>query len=146
MPALVASSSRLLTVVADLLLAYPALVAAPLSGRVFKNLAPTTAIYPLLILDGVSGVNASTANWRHVGQNALFQHTVRDKGGTSTTRIEGIMEDAIACLTAVDRLVSNGIYIAGIEYARDVPRAPDVVSNVVYPQLLSEFRAIVRPA
>jgi len=147
MPAtVVALSSRLLTVIADLLIADPTLAAAPLSGRIFKNLASKDATYPLVILDGVSGVNASTANWRTVGQNALFQVTVRGKGGTSTAVLEGILEAVIACLTAVERLVSNGIYIAGIEYARDVPRAPDTVNNVVYPQLLSEFRAIVRSA
>jgi hypothetical protein len=146
MPAPVAASSRLLNAVAARLLADATLAAAPLSGRIYQNLAPPAAVYPLVILAGVTGVNASTANWGHVGQNATFQVTVRGKGGTSTDPLLPILEDIIASLSTVERLVSEGLYIAGIEYARDNPRAPDTISNVVYAQLLSEFRAIVRPA
>lgn len=142
MPAAVAASSRLLSAVATLLLDAPAVA----SGRVHQNLAPPSAVYPLVILDGVSGVNASTANWGHLGQNALVRVTVRGKGGTSTDALIPIMETIITRLTAVERLVSNGLYIAAIEYFRDIPRAPDTINNVVYAQLLSEFRALVRPA
>jgi hypothetical protein len=146
MPALVASSSRLLTAVAGLLTADPSLSAAPLGGRVYKNVAPRSAVYPLVILDGVTAPNESTVNGHHVLQRATFQVTVRDKGGTSTDRIEGIAEDVLACLMAVERLVANGLFIAKFVWLREIPRAPGVENNVVYPQLLSEFRAEVRPA
>ena len=142
MPTPVAASSRLLSAVATLLLAAPAVAGA----RVYKQLAPPSAVYPLVILDSGPSTNASTANWGHVGQDATVRSTVRGKGGTSTDGLESIMDTVISRLTAVERLVSNGLYIAGIEYARDIPRAPDTVNNVVYAQLLSEFRAIVRPS
>ena len=135
----IASSNRLLSVVADLLLADASLSAPPLSSRVYRSVAPVTATYPVLILDGVSGIDLNTANGIHVLQNSTFQVTVRGKGGTSTATLQTIMEDAAAVLVAVVRYTASGIYVARIRRIREIPRPPDVENNVVYPQLLSEF-------
>ena len=142
----VASSNRLLTLVADLLLADASLSAAPLGGRIYLNVAPVTATYPVLILDGVSGIDLNTANGIHVMQNATFQVTVRGKGGTSTATLQTIMEDATAVLVGTVRYTASGIYVARIRRIREIPRPPDVENNVVYPQLVAEFYCEVASA
>jgi hypothetical protein len=144
-PSIVNTGSRLLSVVWGLLSTDPTLSASPLSGRIYKSIAPSTAVYPFVLIEGISNVDLNTLAGVHVKQTAAFQITVRGKGGTSTDSLEPIAEQVASVLVQVDRLVSNGIYVARIWRTREVPRPPDNVNNILYPQLLAEYESEVCP-
>jgi hypothetical protein len=135
---------EVLEAVQALLAADAALSGDPLSGRIYQNLAPASAAYPLIVLDGVSHVDFLTANGDHESSDVLFQVTVRDKGGTSKARIKPLAEAVYACLQG--REIAGAVYAPKIRRLRVVQRGPDVENNVVYPQIVQEFFTEADPA
>jgi hypothetical protein len=135
-----------LEAVQPILKADATLAAAPLSGRVYLDLAPRDAAYPLVILAGVSHMDFLTGNGDHESADVLFQVTVRDKGGTSKARIRPLAQAVYACLQGRELAVPGGVYAPKIRRQRVVQRGPDVVNDVVYPQIVQEFFTEAEPS
>lgn len=129
-----------------LLAADSTLAVAPLSGRIYHDLAPSNAVYPLVILTGVFQTDVLTGNGDHESADVLFQVTVRDRGGTSKAVIKPIAQTVYACLQGQGIANSGGVYAAKIRRLRVIPRGPDVEDGLVYPQIVQEFFTEAEPA
>ena len=135
---------ELLAAVEARLAADATLAAAPLSGRIYHDIAPRAAVYPLVVLAGVSAVDQRTMTGTHVYADCLFQVTVRDKGGTLKARIKPLAEAVCAALDGAT--IANGaVYVVKIRRTRVVQRGPDREGDVVYPQIVQEFATEALP-
>lgn len=136
---------EVMAAVETLLAADATLAATPLSGRIYQDVSPSNAAYPLVVLAAVSAVDDTTANATHVWANCLFQVTVRDKGGTSKAKILPLARAVCAALDGAT-IANSRIYAAKVRRTRVIPRGPDNINNVVYPQIVQEFRCEAEPA
>lgn len=110
---------------------------APLNGNIYPDVESGDA-YPVLIVIGVTGENTRTLNSQHVWRNCTIQITARDRGGTDKSLLVLIMRRVSIVLEGL-RIQRNGIYIGRLSEARERPRGPDLVNDVMYPQIVVEY-------
>ena len=113
------------------------LSAAPLNGNIYPDIEPNDA-YPVLVVAGVIGGVTKTLNAMHVWRDAEIQVTARDKGGTDKSNLVLIMR-RVSIVLERKRIQRNGLYIGPISEVRERPRGPDLVNDVLYPQILVEY-------
>lgn len=110
---------------------------APLMGNIYPDIEPGD-VYPVLIVAGVTGENTRTLNSTHVWRNATIQITARDKGGTDKSSLVLIMR-RVSIVLEGRRIQRNGMYIGPMHEVRERPRGPDLVNDVLYPQIVVEY-------
>lgn len=112
----------------------------PLGGRIYPDIEPGDGPYPVLVVSGVTGETTRTLNSRHVWRDCTIQLTARDKGGTDKSQLVLVMR-RVSIVLEGKRIQSSGIYLSGISEARERPRGPDLVNDVLYPQIVVEYDA-----
>jgi hypothetical protein len=115
------------------------LAGAPLNQNIYPDVEPGD-VYPVLIVLGVTGEDTRTLNNTHVMRRCTIQITARDKGGTDKSQLVLIMR-RVGIVLEGKRLQSGGVYVGRISEARERPRGPDLVNDVLYPQIVVEYDA-----
>lgn len=110
---------------------------APLNANIYPDREPGD-IYPVLVVLGVTGETTRTLNGRHVWRDCTIQVTARDKGGTDKSQLVLIMRRVSIVLEGL-RIQQDGVYVGGISEARERPRGPDLVNDVLYPEIVVEY-------
>jgi hypothetical protein len=112
---------------------------APLNGNIYPDIEPGD-VYPVLIVLGVTGENTRTLNDTHVLRRCTIQVTARDKGGTDKSQLVLIMR-RVGIVLEGKRIQRDGVYVGRLSEARERPRGPDLVNDVLYPQIIVEYDA-----
>lgn len=110
---------------------------APLNGNIYPDIEPGDA-YPVLVVAGITGETTRTLNSLHVWRDATIQVSARDEGGTDKSQLVLIMRRVSIVLEGLV-IQNNGIYIGRISETRERPRGPDLVNDILYPQIIVEY-------
>lgn len=110
---------------------------APLNGNIYPDIEPGDT-YPVLVVAGVIAETTRTLNGTHVWRDGTIQLTARDKGGTDKSSLVLIMR-RVSIVLEGKRIQRDGMYIGPIHETRERPRGPDLINDVLYPQIVIEY-------
>lgn len=114
-----------------------ALIGGAVSPRLYSDLAPAGAVYPMVVFAALSGVPVAGVGPAIIMWNEIY--AVKTIGqGAPLTSLETIADRIRTVLQAASGSVTGGVVVACTAQGR--ARLTDVIEGVAYRQLIQTFR------